>query len=189
MSVKEFHSGVASPAGDWWVPADKKEKLWVSIAFGWCLVLFAMMPLWHLKGGQNPTGVRGKVKAADFEARTDRFIQEHGVKDKKGVLVEDQGLPVAAPPPGAEVYLEAKQWQWRPVLKLKKGATYTIHLSSLDVNHGFSLYPASLNFQVVPGYDYALKMTPDKSGDYRIVCNEFCGIGHHVMVGRVIVED
>ena len=52
-----------------------------------------------------------------------------------------------------------------------------------------SLYPASLNFQVVPGYDYALRMTPDKSGDFRIVCNEFCGIGHHTMVGRIIVVD
>jgi cytochrome c oxidase subunit 2 len=189
MSVDNFHSGVVSPTGKWWVPADKKEKLWVTIAFVWCLVLFAMMPLWHLKGGQNPTGVRGKVSPADFEARTDRFIEEHGLRDAGGAIVEDEGIPVAAPPPGAHVYLEARQWQWRPVLHLKKGATYTIHLSSLDVNHGFGLYPVNLNFQVVPGYDYALKMTPDKAGDFRIVCNEFCGIAHHVMVGRVIVND
>jgi heme/copper-type cytochrome/quinol oxidase subunit 2 len=28
-----------------------------------------------------------------------------------------------------------------------------------------------------------------EAGDYRIICNEFCGIGHHTMVGRVIVLD
>jgi cytochrome c oxidase subunit II len=47
----------------------------------------------------------------------------------------------------------------------------------------------NINFQVVPGYDYGLRVTPTEAGDLRIVCNEFCGIGHHTMVGRVIVTD
>ena len=64
-----------------------------------------------------------------------------------------------------------------------------LHLSSLDVNHGFSLYPLNVNFAVVPGYDYGLRVTPTAAGDFRIICNEFCGIGHHTMVGRVIVVD
>jgi heme/copper-type cytochrome/quinol oxidase subunit 2 len=42
---------------------------------------------------------------------------------------------------------------------------------------------------VVPGYDYGLRVTPTAAGDFRIICNEFCGIGHHMMVGRVIVVD
>jgi heme/copper-type cytochrome/quinol oxidase subunit 2 len=57
------------------------------------------------------------------------------------------------------------------------------------VNHGFSLFPVNVNFQIIPGYDYALRVTPTASGDFRIICNEFCGIGHHTMVGRVIVVD
>lgn len=187
--AEEMHSGIVSPSGNWWLPAGKQEKLWVTIAFAWCMVLFAMMPLWHFKGGQNPAGIRGRCKPADFEARTARFIQDYQVKDAKGVGVEDAGFPVVAPPAGAEVYLQAKQWEWTPVLKLKKNTDYTLHLSSLDVNHGFSLFPVSLNFQVVPGYDYALHVKPTKSGDFRIICNEFCGIGHHVMVGKVVVED
>ena len=90
--------------------------------------------------------------------------------------------------PGADVYLVAFQFQWLPILKLQQGAEYTLHLSALDVNHGFSLYPINVNFQVVPGYDYGLRVTPNASGDFRIICNEFCGIGHHIMVGRVIVD-
>ena len=76
-----------------------------------------------------------------------------------------------------------------PILKLERGKEYMLHLSSLDVNHGFSLFPVNVNFQVVPGYDYGLRVTPTTSGDFRIICNEFCGIGHHTMVGRVIVVD
>src|SRR5690606_37404154 len=78
---------------------------------------------------------------------------------------------------------------WTPVLKLRKGAEYTLHLSSVDVNHGFALYPINVNFQIIPGYDYALRITPSEAGDFRVICNEFCGIGHHMMLGRIIVVD
>jgi len=181
MSEHEMHSAIVAPQGNWWKPAAKQERVWVTVAFVWCMVLFAMMPLWHIKGGQNPTGVRGKVKPEAFEARVERFISEYQVG-------EENGFPVVAPPAGADVYLMARQWEWTPVLRLKEGVQYTIHLSAKDVNHGFSLYPVNLNFQVVPGYDYALRMTPSKAGDFRIICNEFCGIGHHVMVGKILVD-
>src|SRR5690606_35531568 len=78
---------------------------------------------------------------------------------------------------------------WYPILKLKKGVEYTLHLSSIDVNHGFSLYPVNINFQVVPGYDYGLKIVPSEAGDFGIICNGFCGVGHHMMLGKVIVTD
>ncbi|MBX7143799.1 MAG: cytochrome C oxidase subunit II [Oligoflexia bacterium] len=178
-----MHSGIVSPQGIWWQPAGKQERVWVRVAFIWCMVLFAMMPLWHLKGGQNPTGIRSKVDPAAFVARTDRFVSDYKVG-------EENGMPVVAPPPGSDVYLLGRQWQWYPqILKLKKGAQYTLHLSSADVNHGFSLYPINVNIQVVPGYDYGLRVTPNQSGDFRVICNEFCGIGHHIMVGKVVVED
>ena len=41
---------------------------------------------------------------------------------------------------------------------------YTLHLSSVDVNHGFNLYPFNVNFQVVPGYDYALEGDAHRGG-------------------------
>jgi cytochrome c oxidase subunit 2 len=178
----ETHTGLDSPRGNWWKPAHKAEKVWVGIAFGWCMVLFAMMPLWHWKGGQNPSGIRRRVEPSAFLARTEEFIKQYKVG-------EDRGMPIVQPPPGADVYLTAMAFQWRPVLRLQKGAQYTLHLSSLDVNHGFSLFPINVNFQVVPGYDYGLRVRPNTSGDFRIMCNEFCGIGHHMMVGRVIVDD
>lgn len=182
MSTHEFHSALVAPQGTWWVPAGRQEKAWIAVAFVWCLVLFAMMPLWHFKGGQNPSGIRYRVTPAAYEARVERFVTDYKVG-------EENGYPVVAPPPGSDVYLVARQWQWYPVLKLKKGVKYTLHLSSADVNHGFSLYPVNLNFQVIPGYDYGLRIVPNRSGDFRIICNEFCGIGHHLMVGKVLVED
>ncbi len=135
-----MHSGIVSPTGVWWVPAAKQEKVWVQIAFVWCLILFAMMPFWHIKGGQNPSGIRAKVTPAAFQARVDQFVKDYGVGFEKGI-------PVVEPPPGSDIYMLGRMWSWYPVLKLKKGANYILHLSSVDLNHGFALYPMNLNIQ------------------------------------------
>jgi len=177
-----YHSGIQCPQGVWWKPVHGAERVWVIIAFAWCMVLFAMMPLWHLRGGQNPSGIRHRVEPAAYRARTAEFIEQYRVG-------EDRGIPIVAPPAGSHVYLQAAMWQWTPILKLEKGADYILHLSSMDVNHGFSLFPVNINFQVVPGFDYGLRVTPNAAGEFEIICNEFCGIGHHLMVGKVIVVD
>jgi cytochrome c oxidase subunit II len=177
-----MHSGLESPPGIWWKPAHRTEKVWVAIAFGWCMVLFAMMPIMHAKGGQNVSGIRHTVTPAQYVQRYTEFVEQYRVGT-------DGSYPVVAPPPGSHIYLMATSFAWLPVLKLEKGVEYTLHLSSMDVNHGFSLLPLNVNIQVVPGYDYGIRVTPTESGDFRIVCNEFCGIGHHNMVGKVIVTD
>ncbi len=176
-----WHTAIVPPTGVWWKPAGRQEKIWIIIAFIWCMVLFAMMPLWHIRGGQNPSGERAKVTAKAFAERTQRFIADYQIG-------EDGGFPLVAPPPGSDIYMQATMWQWTPVLQLEEGVTYTLHLSALDVNHGFSLYPANVNFQIIPGYDYGLKITPNTPGEYKVICNEFCGIGHHRMLGKIIVE-
>jgi cytochrome c oxidase subunit 2 len=32
-------------------------------------------------------------------------------------------------------------------------------------------------------------LTPTDSGTFGIICNEFCGIGHHTMTGRIRVVE
>ncbi len=175
-----YRTGIEPPERIWWKKVGRHEKVWVWIAFAWCMVLFAMMPLWHVRGGQNPSGIRHRVEPADYQARVLEFVQEYQVGT-------DNGLPVVEPPPGSHVYMQASQYAWIPVVRLRQGAEYTLHLSSLDVNHGFSLYPLNINFQVVPGYDYGLRVVPNVPGEFHLMCNEFCGIGHHLMIGKIVV--
>jgi cytochrome c oxidase subunit 2 len=96
--------------------------------------------------------------------------------------------PVVAPPAGSDVYMIARLWSFWPILELEKDKTYKLHLTSLDYNHGFSLQPANINIQVVPGYEHVITVTPNQSGVYSVVCNEYCGINHHTMVGRIYVK-
>lgn len=169
------------PSKTWFEAPSGGERIWIGLALAWCLILFAMMPYWHFKGKQNSTGESYSVEPAAFTARVNSFTDAYRVG-------EEQGVPIVDPPAGSDVYLLARMWQFTPILKLKKGQTYRLHMSSPDLQHGFSLQPLNMNFQVVPGYDHVLTITPESTGTYDIICNEFCGAGHHMMTGKIIVE-
>lgn len=151
------------------------------MALVWCMVMFVMMPYWHFYGKQNSTGESYAVEPQAFVERTERFAQDNKVGELDGV-------PIVEPPPGGDAYLLGRMWNWYPILKLREGETYRVHVSSADLQHGFSLQPMNMNFQVMPGYDHVLTLTPTSSGEFTIVCNEFCGMGHHLMIGKIIVE-
>jgi cytochrome c oxidase subunit 2 len=169
------------PEKGWFKGPEGSERTWIGMSIVWCIVMFIMMPYWHLKGKQNSTGEAYNVKAQDFADRVEKFKTANKVGEEKGI-------DIVEPAPGSDVYLLARMWAWDPILKLKEGQTYRLHVSSVDLNHGFSLQPVNMNFQVVPGYDHVLTLTPTKKGDYQIICNEFCGINHHLMTGKIIVE-
>ncbi len=177
-------SSLQSPEPGWFKAPGGNERTWIGMAVVWCMILSLMMPYWHFRGKQNSTGEAYRVKPADFIKRVERFVKANTGDE---YLVEDGITPVVPAPPG-EVYLLAKQFFWFPTLKLRAGETYRLHISSADFQHGFSLLPMNMNFQIVPGYDHVLTIIPQAPGIYPIVCNEFCGIGHQNMVGKIIVE-
>lgn len=170
-----------APPRVWWKPLGRLERSWLIIALVWCLFLTAMMPIWLFLGRQNVPATTYRVTPAQFQALVTDFTQQYQVGT-------DKGIPIVAPPPG-DVYLLGRQWQWYPILQLKKGETYRLHVSSIDVQHGLSLQPVNLNFQILPGYDYVITLTPTSSGEFSIVCNEYCYIGHHLMVGKLLVTE
>jgi cytochrome c oxidase subunit 2 len=169
------------PSRDWYRAPEGAERLWIGLSLVWCLVMSIMMPYWHFRGKQNSRGETYSVAPADFLKRTEAFV----ASNKVGEL---NGMPLVEPAPGGDAYLLGRMWNWYPALKLRKGETYRIHLSALDLQHGFSLQPLNMNFQALPGYDHVLTLTPTSTGEFTIVCNEFCGIGHDKMIGKIIVE-
>ena len=167
----------------WWkVPVGRQEIVWITIAFIWCLIMFLMMPLWHVYGKQNLSTEAYQTTAAKFGAKVDEMVAQYQVG-------EESGMPVVAPPAGSDIYMLGRLWQWYPILQLEKDKTYRLHLSSMDWQHGFSLQPININLQIVPGYEMVINVTPDKTGDYGVICNEYCGIGHHTMVGKIHVKE
>ncbi|HEX6017891.1 MAG TPA: cytochrome C oxidase subunit II [Burkholderiaceae bacterium] len=168
----------------WWKqPVDKVEIIWIAIAFIWCLIMFFMMPYWHVYGKQNLSNETYRVKPEQFSRAAEEMVAKYTIRTET-----DEKIPVIKPPAGSDVFLIARLWAWWPILELEQGKTYRLHLTSMDYLHGFSLQPENINIQVVPGYEHVVTVTPNRAGTYAIVCNEFCGIGHHKMVTRLYVK-
>ena len=64
----------------------------------------------------------------------------------------------------------------------------TFRLTSPDVIHGFQVVGTNANTMIVPGYVSQFTMTFTRPGEYAIACNEYCGLAHHMMVGRLVVK-
>lgn len=169
------------PERVWWKRLGRQERLWLGVSLVFIVVLFSTMPLWHLLAQQNTPHLAYRVSPERYIQLTNDFIARYQVG-------EEAGIPVVRPPEG-DVYLLAMQFQWMPILELTKGKMYRLHVSSVDVNHGFSIQPVNMNFQIVPGYDYVLILTPSEAGEYTIVCNEYCGLAHHKMTGKILVKE
>jgi cytochrome c oxidase subunit 2 len=169
----------------WWKqPLDRVELLWILIALVWCLIMFFMMPYWHLYGKQNLANEAYRMSPERYSALTAEMVDKYKVREEGG----DLKVPVVRPPAGGDAYLIARLWSWYPILELEAGKSYRIHLMSMDYLHGFSLQPENINIEVHPGYDHVITVTPTHAGTYSIVCNEFCGIGHHTMTSKLYVK-
>jgi len=169
----------------WWKePIERSEVLWIAIALVWALIMFFMMPYWHIVGEQNLNNEAYRIKPDVFAERTEAMVDKYTVREEG-----DTGVPVVRPPAGSDIYMLARLWEWYPVLELEKDKSYRLHLSSVDWQHGWSLLPENINIQVHPDYDMVITIKPNRAGEYAIVCNEFCGIGHHTMVGKIHVVD
>ncbi|MEO5359538.1 MAG: cytochrome c oxidase subunit II [Nitrospirota bacterium] len=174
---------LTAPEKGWWhKKVSSDEKTWVIFAAIVALSLFMLMVAWHLLGKQNPSYIVYSTSPDEFY----KLAQANWEKYKVG---EESGIPVVKPPADSDVFILASTWKWEPVLVLKKGANYRFHVSSMDLLHGFSIQPVNMNFAIHPGYDYVLTFKPTSSGDFRLVCNEYCGPGHHAMIGKIKVED
>jgi cytochrome c oxidase subunit 2 len=168
----------------WWKhPIDRVEGTWIVIALIWCLVMFFMMVGWHIWGKQNLSTETYRTTPDIFAAKAQAMVDKYTVRTETA-----DKIPVVAPPPGSDVYLVARLWNFWPILELQAGKTYRLHLTSMDYNHGFSLQPANINIQIVPGFEHVVTVTPNQAGTYGLVCNEYCGINHHTMVSKLYVK-
>jgi len=170
----------------WWKePLHKFELVWIAVAFLWGITMFLTMVFWHVTGDQNLSNEAYKIRPEAFGEKVDAFAEKYKVREEG-----DTGIPVVRPPAGGDAYMLGRLWEWWPVLELKKDETYRLHLSSMDWQHGFSLQPTNINISVHPDYEMVITITPTEAGEFGVICNEFCGVGHHQMVGKIhVVEE
>jgi cytochrome c oxidase subunit 2 len=178
--MTQVESPVTPPAPGWAqrLPLDERVFLWAigaSVAF-----MSAFVLVWLFVGDQNvPTATYRDTPAA-FTQKVQAFVAKHGGEGGRVVV-----------PPGEDAFVLAARYTFYPELVLRAGEEYRIWVSSTDALHGFSIVGGgqNINLQIAPQHVYGGTFTPEKPGEYLIVCNEYCGLGHHAMKGRIVVEE
>jgi cytochrome c oxidase subunit 2 len=153
------------------------------------LALVAAMPAW--RGYPPPAQVRSyAISAADFAAKVEAQVKAHATGE---VIVErdhlgnqvGEDIPVVRPPAG-DVYVQAKRWAFGPILELRAGETYRLHVASIDILHGFHLTD-DLDLLLVPGEAQVFEVRPVDGERMVMQCSEYCGIQHNRMKATVRV--
>jgi cytochrome c oxidase subunit 2 len=87
-----------------------------------------------------------------------------------------------------EVHMVAKMWSFDPPeVRLPPGSDVELYLSSLDVTHGLYIEHTNVNLMAVPGAVNAARVRFDREGEYPVICHEYCGSGHQLMMGKFII--
>jgi cytochrome c oxidase subunit 2 len=95
--------------------------------------------------------------------------------------------------PGAQVVrVEARQFFWKiPPTPIDANRQVEFRITSKDVSHEFAVYTTSwkllFQVQVLPGKEQRYVYTFHTPGRYRVVCLEYCGVGHADMLGQLQV--
>ena len=87
------------------------------------------------------------------------------------------------------IAVTAKRFEFLPhELKLKKGETVTLRVTSEDVEHGFFNRKMKIDTEIPAGQAADVTITPGEPGKFIIICDHFCGAGHGNMHLAVEVE-
>ena len=85
-------------------------------------------------------------------------------------------------------YVVARQFGFQPdPIVVPANSTVTFYITSADVVHGFEVVGTNANTMVIPGEVSELTVEVEEPQEYGLLCNEYCGAGHHVMEGKVNV--
>ncbi len=148
------------------------ERLWMWAAAALIAVFIATTVIGTVVAGLEPPSHVETIDPAAVWSDA-RFAHPGVTMDTARVTVVAVGMTFAFVP--NVIHVPAH----RPV---------TFRLTSADVTHGFEIAGTNGNTMLIPGYVSQFTTRFDTPGEYLIVCNEYCGLGHHTMSGRLIVD-
>jgi cytochrome c oxidase subunit 2 len=151
-----------------------QEKVWIAISLGMLLVFFLAVTGSVAFGGFTLPGPEDRVDPQTV-AQTPPF-------DRPGIREIAPGR--------YEVYMIARVWSFSPgELRIPPGSTVTFYLTSPDVIHGFLIPGTDVNVMVIPGQVTRVSQDFPESGEFLILCSEYCGLGHQNMSSKIIVGE
>ena len=156
--------------------AERVEHRWATVSVVILVLLVAMATFAALHQGAMP---QSRVETVD--PRTLHLGGEF-IESNLGSALEPDG--------SVTVRGIGQQYSFTPsCMVLPTNTLITFRATSADVVHGFLIDGTNINLMLVPGYVSSLNARFETPGERLMPCNEFCGMGHEGMWGRIKVVD
>lgn len=149
------------------------EKIWMWAATG-LLVLFVGIIIF--------TSVHSAVQPPSHVETIDpKTLSMHPEFSTPGVRLRPDGSAVAVVVGGMFAFAPDP-------IEVPVNRPVTFRMTSADVLHGFEVVGTNANAMMIPGYVTQFTVMFSRTGEYVVGCNEYCGLLHHNMVGKLIVK-
>jgi cytochrome c oxidase subunit 2 len=153
---------------------DRLERKWITLSLlvvGLFVGIITIDAFFH---GVNPPS---KVETIDSASL---HLNKEFAEDNLGVQADDKG--------NITIRMVAGRYSFFPKhIAVPAETKLTFRWVSMDVLHGVHIPMTNMSTMIVPGYVAEITTTFPKPGDYPVLCNEYCGLGHNHMWSNISV--
>jgi cytochrome c oxidase subunit 2 len=153
---------------------DPLERKWITVSLiviGFFVGIIVIDAFFH---GVNPPG---KVETVDSASL---HLNKEFAEDNLGVQVDAKD--------NVTVRMVAGRYSFFPKhIDVPAETPLTFRWVSMDVLHGVHIPMTNMSTMIVPGYVAEITTTFPKPGEYPVLCNEYCGLGHDHMWSNISV--
>lgn len=154
----------------------KYEKIWLIFGVGMLIVFLTTVGVSAFQMGNHPPSGLNTLDPEKVDETAP--FNEPGLKKVEG---KDWDY---------ELVVVASAFSYNPnEVQIPLGSKVKIIATTKDVVHGFAVAGTNINMMLEPGYVSEYVTTVDKPGEFLVLCNEYCGAGHHLMTSKIEVVE
>lgn len=165
----------------------KYEKIWMTVGVGSLLAFLIILGVGAFHQGTQPPSCLVTLDPKNVQAHEAFKTENLGLIEIEGSDIDYQVNILAS----AFNYDLGRDEDGAPVknIRIPVGSKVLFQSTTTDVIHGFQVAGTNVNMMLEPGYISTLETTLNNPGTYTILCNEYCGTGHHLMYATVEVYE
>jgi cytochrome c oxidase subunit 2 len=155
---------------------DPLERKWAWISLILAFVMGGILGFYALASNLHPPS---NVETIDSSRL---HLSEEFAEDNLGVKSNPDGSLTIT-------MVAARYGFYPPRIEVPVDTPVTLRMASADVLHGVHVPGTNMTTMVVPGYISEVKTMFTRTGEFSLLCNEFCGLGHDHMWSRLVVVE
>lgn len=153
---------------------DSLERKWIWISLFLAFFMAGMLGFYAVASNIHPPSNVETIDSARLH------LSEEFAEDKLGVKTNADGSLTVT-------LVAARYGFYPPVIEVPADTPVTFRIASADVLHGVHVPFTNMTTMIVPGYISEVRTRFPRTGEFSLLCNEYCGLGHDSMWSRLVV--